>query len=276
MKELVRKTIRFIAYMIGFGILLYPTISDFVNQKNSTVAINNYDEVIQGITEEEEQSMLAEANAYNASLAGNMELSDPFQNQMLDETYQSILNLDGNGMMAYLEIPKLKVHMPVYHGVSEAVLQVGAGHVQNTSFPIGGESTHAVLSGHRGLPSAKLFTELDKLNEGDIFYIRVLRQTLAYQVDQILTVKPSDTKALKIVEGEDYVTLVTCTPYAVNTHRLLVRGTRIPYDEAMKVQEQAGTEIVLSTYTKALIVGFIVLAIIWIGKKIVERRRRHG
>lgn len=146
MKELVRKTIRFIAYMIGFGILLYPAISDFVNQKNSTVAINNYDEVIQGITEEEEQSMLAEANAYNASLAGNMELSDPFQNQMLDETYQSILNLDGNGMMAYLEIPKLKVHMPVYHGVSEAVLQVGAGHVQNTSFPIGGESTHAVLS----------------------------------------------------------------------------------------------------------------------------------
>ena len=138
MKELLRRTIRFIAYMIGFGILLYPAVSDFVNQKNNTVAINNYDEVIQGITEVEEQNMLAEARSYNASLAGNTELSDPLQNQMLDKTYQSILNLDGNGMMAYLEIPKLSVHIPVYHGVSEAVLQVGAGHVQNTSFPIGG------------------------------------------------------------------------------------------------------------------------------------------
>ena len=261
MKELLRRTIRFIAYMIGFGILLYPAVSDFVNQKNNTVAINNYDEVIQGITEVEE---------------GNTELSDPLQNQMLDKTYQSILNLDGNGMMAYLEIPKLSVHIPVYHGVSEAVLQVGAGHVQNTSFPIGGESTHAVLSGHRGLPSAKLFTELDKLNEGDIFYITVMRQTLAYQVDQILTVEPTDTKALRITEGEDYVTLVTCTPYAVNTHRLLVRGTRIPYEKAMKVEKEADTEIVLSTYTKALMIGCSVLIIIWVGKKIVERRRRHG
>ncbi|MDY5846780.1 MAG: class C sortase [Bariatricus sp.] len=276
MKELLRRTIRFIAYMIGFGILLYPAVSDFVNQKNNTVAINNYDEVIQGITEVEEQNMLAEARSYNASLAGNTELSDPLQNQMLDKTYQSILNLDGNGMMAYLEIPKLSVHIPVYHGVSEAVLQVGAGHVQNTSFPIGGESTHAVLSGHRGLPSAKLFTELDKLNEGDIFYITVMRQTLAYQVDQILTVEPTDTKALRITEGEDYVTLVTCTPYAVNTHRLLVRGTRIPYEKAMKVEKEADTEIVLSTYTKALMIGCSVLIIIWVGKKIVERRRRHG
>ena len=273
MKELLRRTIRFIAYMIGFGILLYPAVSDFVNQKNNTVAINNYDEVIQGITEVEEQNMLAEARSYNASLAGNTELSDPLQNQMLDKTYQSILNLDGNGMMAYLEIPKLSVHIPVYHGV---VLQVGAGHVQNTSFPIGGESTHAVLSGHRGLPSAKLFTELDKLNEGDIFYITVMRQTLAYQVDQILTVEPTDTKALRITEGEDYVTLVTCTPYAVNTHRLLVRGTRIPYEKAMKVEKEADTEIVLSTYTKALMIGCSVLIIIWVGKKIVERRRRHG
>lgn len=278
MKEIFRKAIRFIGYLIGFGIILYPAVSDMVNQRNSTIAITNYDKTVQGITEEEEQRLIAEANAYNARMFGAAEVFDPFSeaDQEKNKEYERILNLDGNGMMAYLEIPKLGVHMPVYHGVSEAVLQVGAGHVVNTSFPVGGPDTHAVITGHRGLPSAKLFTELDKLVVGNIFYIKVVNEVMAYQVDQILTVEPHQTEDLKIVEGMDYVTLVTCTPYAVNTHRLLVRGKRIPYSEAVELEERVQDKVVLSTYTKAVIVGIFVLFFIWILKIIIRRlMRKH-
>ena len=278
MKEIFRKAIRFIGYLIGFGIILYPAVSDMVNQRNSTIAITNYDKTVQGITEEEEQRLIAEANAYNARMSGAAEVFDPFSeaDQEKNKEYERILNLDGNGMMAYLEIPKLGVHMPVYHGVSEAVLQVGAGHVANTSFPVGGSDTHAVITGHRGLPSAKLFTELDKLVVGNIFYIKVVNEVMAYQVDQILTVEPHQTEDLKIVEGMDYVTLVTCTPYAVNTHRLLVRGKRIPYSEAVELEERVQDKVVLSTYTKAVIVGLFVLFFIWILKIIIRRlMRKH-
>ena len=211
-------------------------------------------------------------------MSGAAEVFDPFSeaDQEKNKEYERILNLDGNGMMAYLEIPKLGVHMPVYHGVSEAVLQVGAGHVANTSFPVGGSDTHAVITGHRGLPSAKLFTELDKLVVGNIFYIKVVNEVMAYQVDQILTVEPHQTEDLKIVEGMDYVTLVTCTPYAVNTHRLLVRGKRIPYSEAVELEERVQDKVVLSTYTKAVIVGIFVLFFIWILKIIIRRlMRKH-
>lgn len=278
MKEIFRKAIRFIGYLIGFGIILYPAVSDMVNQRNSTIAITNYDKTVQGITEEEEQRLIAEANDYNARMSGAAEVFDPFSeaDQEKNKEYERILNLDGNGMMAYLEIPKLGVHMPVYHGVSEAVLQVGAGHVANTSFPVGGSDTHAVITGHRGLPSAKLFTELDKLVVGNIFYIKVVNEVMAYQVDQILTVEPHQTEDLKIVEGMDYVTLVTCTPYAVNTHRLLVRGKRIPYSEAVELEERVQDKVVLSTYTKAVIVGIFVLFFIWILKIIIRRlMRKH-
>ena len=176
-------------------------------------------------------------------------------------------------MMGYIDIPKIDIVLPVYHGISEKVLQSGVGHLPNTSLPVGGESSHAVLSGHRGLANAKIFTDLNKMEIGDVFYIKVLHHTFAYQVDQILTVLPSDTDALQIEKGKDYVTLVTCTPYAVNTHRLLVRGTRIPYEEAKKVDEEVGLHRTIPFYMIILIGGIAAVVIIWIGTKIYSRRK---
>lgn len=277
MKKLTGKILRFIGYLVGFSVLLYPAVSDYMNQLHSTSAITSYEAQIQGISEEEESRIISEALEYNRSLTGENEITDPFsaeQQGQEDERYESILNLNGTGMMGYVEIPKLNVNLPVYHGTSEAVLQVGAGHLENTSFPVGGESCHAVLSGHRGLPSARLFTELDELRTGDIFYIKILRKTFAYQVDQILTVEPHETGALKIESGKNYVTLVTCTPYAVNTHRLLVRGVGIPFEEAAEIEKVTKPRIVLSLYTKALLAGLSILLVIWIGKKMIGRRRK--
>lgn len=179
-------------------------------------------------------------------------------------------------MMGYIEIPKIKVLLPIYHGTSEAVLQTGVGHLENTSLPVGGESSHTVLSGHRGLPSAKLFSDLDKMGIGDIFYIKVLHNTFAYQTDQILTVLPTETGALSIEAGKDYVTLVTCTPYAINTHRLLIRGTRIPYEEAVAIEPQkAEIEQGMPLHIKALIAG--IGAVLMMGGllMIVVRKKRR-
>lgn len=230
---------------IGLCILLYPTVSNFLVERNSSRVIENYDAAVENLTEEKYAHMLGEARAYNehlAQMAGAApqdETSDsaaPINAAVPAEglsAYDELLNLNGDGVMGYLTIPKLDVTMPVYHTVEEPVLQVGAGHLPDTSLPVGGPSTHTVLSGHRGLPSAKLFTELDKLATGDEFYIRVLNETCAYQVDGIETVLPHETESLVIREGEDLCTLVTCTPYGVNSHRLLVHAHAIPYVEAM-------------------------------------------
>ena len=187
--------------------------------------------------------------------------------------YNNLLKIDDTGMMGYIDIPKLDIVLPVYHGISEKVLQSGVGHLPNTSLPVGGESSHAVLSGHRGLANAKIFTDLNKMEVGDVFYIKVLHHTFAYQVDQILTVLPSETDALQIEKGKDYVTLVTCTPYAVNTHRLLVRGTRIPYEEAKNVDEEVGLHRTIPFYMIILIGGIAAVVIIWISTKIYSRRK---
>lgn len=230
---------------IGLCILLYPTVSNFLVERNSSRVIENYDAAVENLTEEKYAHMLGEARAYNehlAQMAGAApqdETSDsaaPINAAVPAEglpAYDELLNLNGDGVMGYLTIPKLDVTMPVYHTVEEPVLQVGAGHLPDTSLPVGGPSTHTVLSGHRGLPSAKLFTELDKLATGDEFYIRVLNETCAYQVDGIETVLPHETESLVIRPGEDLCTLVTCTPYGVNSHRLLVHAHAIPYVEAM-------------------------------------------
>ena len=186
--------------------------------------------------------------------------------------YNNLLKIDDTGMMGYIDIPKLDVVLPVYHGTSEKVLQSGVGHLKNTSLPVGGESCHAVLSGHRGLANAKIFTDLNKMEVGDVFYIKVLHHTFAYQVDQILTVLPSDTDALQIEKGKDYVTLVTCTPYAVNTHRLLVRGTRIPYEEAQKIDEEVGLQCTIPFNLILLIAGIVAFIIIWVSIKLHKRR----
>ncbi len=226
MKKSKTTTIILILVLIaGLGLLLYPSVSDYWNSFHQSRAIANYTEVVANLDEDQYAELWQAAEEYNRSL-----LRRPNQyllNEAQAAEYHSLLNLSGTGIMGYIEIPALKSTLPIYHGTSEAVLQVAVGHLDWTSLPAGGESTHCVLSGHRGLPSAKLFTDLDRMMEGDLFVLRILNEALTYEVDQILIVEPQETAALHIVEGGDYCTLVTCTPYGINSHRLLVRGHRV-------------------------------------------------
>ena len=239
--------------------------------------ISSYDENAVRLRESEKQAALEAARQYNQELLGNLELLDPFSpiKKEVDERYQSLLNTNAAGMMGYIRIPKMEVELPIYHGTEEKVLQSGIGHFEGTSLPVGGESTHTVLTGHRGLPSKLLFTDLDKLKEGDIFYIKVLGETLAYQVDQILTVEPENTKALTIVPGEDYATLVTCTPYAVNTHRLLVRGTRIPYEEAIRQVPDEKITPKLPFQVKILLLAIGILLLVFVIYKLWRKKENR-
>ncbi len=221
-------------FLIGLCVLLYPTVSDFWNEKRQSQAIMNYDDLIVDLTPEDFSEHFRKAEEYNRKLKL---ISFPFLGYSeLDKEYYSTLDVNGNGMMGYITIEKIKVQLPIYHGTSDKVLNSAVGHLEGSSLPIGGESTHSVLSAHRGLPSAKLFTNLDEIVAGDIFTITILDQTFTYQVDQVLIVLPDEINELNVVNGEDYCTLVTCTPYGINTHRMLVRGTRIEnIEEAKKV-----------------------------------------
>lgn len=220
-------------FFVGLSVLLYPTISDFWNEKRQSQAIINYDDLIVDLTPEDYSEIFAKADAYNKKIRN---MSTPFlSHKNIADEYYSTLDVNGNGMMGYITIDKIKVQLPIYHGTSDQVLNSAVGHVEGSSLPVGGKSTHSVLSAHRGLPSAKLFTNLDKLVVGDIFTIRILDRTITYQVDQILIVLPQKIDDLYIEEGEDYCTLVTCTPYGINTHRMLVRGTRIENIEPDRV-----------------------------------------
>ncbi len=212
--------------LIGLSLLLYPTVSDYWNSFHQSRAVAGYVEKINDMSEEENAKMLLEAQQYNQTLPQSV-IPDLNLSEEDRKIYNDVLDVTGDGIMAYVEIPKLNTTMPIYHGTDDSVLQVAIGHIPGTSLPVGGQGTHAVISGHRGLPSAKLFTDIDQLVEGDTFLIQVLDETLTYEVDQILTVTPDDVSALEIDPDQDYVTLVTCTPYGVNTHRLLVRGHRI-------------------------------------------------
>lgn len=259
-------------FLSGLGIMLYPVISNaYIEYKQKSV-ITNYEETVKEMPKDTINEELERASDYNKLLIGTAIVTDPFDpeaQKKLEESsdYFNILNLDEKGVMGYIVIPKINVNLPIYHGTSEEVLQKGVGHLQNTSLPVGGESTHAVLSGHTGLSSAKLFTDLDKLEEGNIFYIKTLGETFAYEVDQIKVVEPHETSDLLIESDKDYVTLVTCTPYSINTHRLLVRGTRVPYTEEVEEEiEKEEKENIGSTwrdeYFKALVVGLGGLAIL--------------
>ena len=220
-------------FFVGLSVLLYPTISDFWNEKRQSQAIINYDELIVDLEPEDYSAIFDKAYNYNKKIR-NMQF--PFLNyKNIEDEYYDTLDVNGDGMMGYITIEKIKVQLPVYHGTSDKVLNSAVGHVEGSSLPVGGKSTHAVLSAHRGLPSAKLFTNLDKMEIGDVFTIRILDRTVTYQVDQILIVLPHETENLNIVSGEDYCTLVTCTPYGINTHRMLVRGTRIENIEPERV-----------------------------------------
>lgn len=209
---------------IGVCGLLYPSVSQYWNSKTQTQAVENYRDILESLKPEDYEAYFKEAEKYNSQLN---ELNFPLTDYYKLNGYNDILNVSGTGIMGYVSIPKLGVELPLYHGISAEVLNVACGHLEGTSLPVGGENTHCVLSAHRGLPHAKLFTELDKMEVGDTFTITVLNRTVTYQVDQIKVVLPNETNDVQIVSGEDLCTLLTCTPYGINSHRLLVRGTRI-------------------------------------------------
>ena len=267
-------TIILIAILVaGLSLLLYPTVSNYVNEKNSARAISTYVEDLSEYTEEDFRAEWEKAEAYNRDLAAlKNQLALP---EEMAERYKKTLDITGKGIMGYIEIAKLDVEIPIYHGTEDHILQHFIGHVDWTSLPTGGESTHCVVSGHRGLPSAKLFTELDKLREGDTFVLTVLDQTLTYEVDQIRTVLPEETEELQIQQGRDYCTLVTCTPYGINTHRLLVRGHRIEnvLNEAHVVAEATVINGLIVAAVLAVPV-LILLLIVVLLKKPKETKRK--
>ena len=260
-------------FLIGFGILVYPTVADQWNTYRQSRLISSYENTIEEMEPEDFTAEWEKARTLNDTLTQNSIYGDVFgeEAQKLEDTeYWQVLNVGGDGVMGYLSIPKINIKLSIYHGTSDEVLQTGVGHLNGTKLPIGGESTHSVLAAHRGLPSARLFTDIDQLEKGDKFYIHVLDETLAYQVDQILDMVDKDDtetleKALQIEEGKDQVTLFTCTPYGVNSHRLLVRGTRVPYEgeeEVSSTPVDTMLQAVQNYYMLYLILGLSVTLLI--------------
>ena len=261
-----------ILLLIGLSLLLYPTVSDYWNSFHQTRAIATYAENVAALDNASYDAIWDAARQYNRNL---LDRSNRFRlSEEQKAEYESLLDISGQGIMGYIEIPEIDVSLPIYHGTEDSVLQVAVGHLEWTSLPVGGESTHCVLSGHRGLPSAKLFTDLDKLREGDTFLLRVLDEILTYEVDQILIVEPQDTAALEIVEGQDYCTLVTCTPYGINTHRLLVRGHRIDNIEEVKTVRVTADAVQLEPMLVAPVVAIPMLLILLILLLLPRRRKK--
>jgi sortase A len=274
-----------ILFLIGFGVLSYPTVANQWNTYRQSKLISTYEDTVSTMTEEDFSAEWEAARAFNATITQNNIYADVFGEDADDaenSDYRKVLNVAGNDVMGYISIPKIDIEIPIYHGASEMVLQKGVGHLNGTSLPIGGAGTHAVLAAHRGLPSAKLFTDIDKLETGDVFYIHVLDETLAYQVDRILPMVDKDDSetlesALAIEDGKDYVTLFTCTPYGVNTHRLLVRGTRIPYDGSdAETTTVAGSMVkaVTNYYMLFMIMGIAVTILIILLLRFLFRRKQ--
>ena len=258
--------------LIGLSLVLYPTISNWWNETRSSKVISDYSELVAQMDDAQYEQLWSDAIAYNASRVGasNPYLLTPEQEAL----YPTLLNVDGNGVMGYVEIPSIGVTLPLYHTVDEEILQVAVGHVEWSDLPVGGEGTHCVLSGHRGLPSAKLFTDLDDLRIGDLFMLRILDSLLTYEVDQILIVDPDDTDDLRQVQGQDLCTLVTCTPYGVNTHRLLVRGHRVENTPETEVVRVTANAVPLDPMIVAVIVAVPMMAVA-ITVLIVSSNRRE-
>ncbi len=233
LKKQIPNIIFGLIFIVGLCIFLYPSVSSYINSKHQSIAVSSYQEAVAKISDDDYEKFWKEAYSYNKELAGKA-MSFNLKEDELAE-YNSIMDPTGSGVIGTIEIENIGVNLPIYHGTEESVLQVGIGHLHGTSFPTGTETTHAVLSGHRGLPSAKLFTDLDQMIVGDTFLLHIMNKTFAYQVDQINIVLPDETQDLAIVDGKEYVTLVTCTPYGVNTHRLLVRAKRVDYNEETKL-----------------------------------------
>lgn len=263
-------------FLAGLGFLLYPTVSNLWNRAHQSRAIATYTKQVEKLDDSQNKEMLKAARKYNKSL---LKKSDHWKLSKKDKKkYESLLDVSGTGIMGYIEVPKIDCSLPIYHGTDEGALQIAIGHLEGSSLPVGGKSTHCVLSGHRGLPSARLFTDLDQLEEGDIFILNILGRKLAYEVDQIRVVLPEEMSDLEIEEGKDLCTLVTCTPYGINTHRLLVRGHRTEYVEK-KVAEEKKEVQTKKTDIRLMIAGgagVLILLIIIIVIVIKRRRKRRN
>ena len=262
------------ALLAGALLLLYPTISDYWNSLHQSRAIASYAEQVADLDDNMYDQIWADARAYNKTLDNSTSRFVMTEEQK--DIYEALLNIADNGVMGYIEIPRIKCNLPVYHGTDEAVLQIAIGHVQGSSLPVGGESTHCVLSGHRGLPSAKLFSDLDQLTEGDVFLLRVLDETLTYEVDQIRTVLPSELDDLAIEEGKDYCTLVTCTPYGINSHRLLVRGHRVENQASASTIRVTADAMQIEPLLIAPLVAVPMLLVLLVMVLIPHRTKKKG
>ena len=269
MKKNRSNIILILIFLVGLSVMLYPTVSDYVNQKNQSRAVASYSEEVESLSDVDYQAYFDAAADYNRRLA---ETPDAFYRPEEVSGYTDTLDVSGTGIMGYITISKIGVELPVYHGTSDGVLQVAAGHLEGSSLPVGGAGTHAVISAHRGLPSAKLFTNLDELEVGDTFTITVLDRVLTYEVDQISIVLPTETDLLQPVEGKDYVTLMTCTPYGINTHRLLVRGRRVETPDQYKHLRVTAEALKIEPIIVAPIMALPMLLILLIGMLLSTRK----
>ncbi len=287
MKRIIQNILFGLMFLIGFGVLVYPTVSDQWNTYRQSQLITSYETVVEEMDEEDFSAYWEAAKAFNNTFSENNIYADAFgteeTGELEDSEYWQVLNLSGDGIMGYISIPKINIKLAIYHGVEETVLQTGVGHLNGTKLPIGGESTHSVLAAHRGLPSARLFTDIDQLQKGDMFYIHMLDDVLAYQVDQVLDMVDKDdmdtlSAVLQVTEGEDEITLFTCTPYGVNSHRLLVRGTRVEYNGEEEVEPTIVESMVQSVqnyYMIYLILGLsITLLVILIMRFFFNRKKK--
>ena len=283
MKDRFITVMLILVLILGVSVFTYPFVSNMMRERQKDEILSEVDQKNEEMSKEQKKKEREAAEEYNRDLYQQVILTDPFDMESQteeDERYHGLLNQNQDGIMAYVEIPRLKIREPVYHGTSAAVLEKGCGHLRNTSLPVGGKSTHAVISGHTGLADAEIFTNLTEMKKGDLFYIHVLGDILAYQVDQIKVVTPDQLEDLYIEPGKDYVTLVTCTPYGINSHRLLVRGERVPYTEEIKnkgvEQEREGIEKSnwRNTYDRAVLRGIGCVAILMLGVHVTGKIRK--
>ena len=269
MRKNLSTIILILIFLVGLSVMLYPSVSDAVNRKHQSRAVADYAEKVEQLSDADYQTYFDAADAYNRQLNTT---PNAFYKPDLVGGYAQTLDISGTGIMGYITIPKISVKLPIYHGTDEGVLQVAAGHLEGSSLPVGGAGTHAVISAHRGLPSAKLFTNLDQLEVGDTFTITVLDRVLTYEVDKISIVLPTETDELKIAEGKDYVTLMTCTPYGINTHRLLVRGRRVETPDQYKHLRVTAEALKIEPIIVAPIMALPMLLILLIGMLLSTRK----
>ena len=282
MKKKATTVILILVFFLGLSLLLYPSISDWYNSYHQSRVVVSFAEAVSRVNDEEYREMMDAAQDYNRRLAIEDRLGERLTAEQLDD-YESQLDITGTGIMGYIEIHKIRCILPIYHGIDDGVLQIAIGHIPWSSLPIGGAGSHSVLSGHRGLPSARLFTDIDKLDEGDTFIIRTMNKVLTYEVDQIRIVQPNETYDLRIIPGEDLCTLVTCTPYGVNTHRLLVRGRRVENKPGLLTVTAEAIQIKPAVVAPVLAAPLLLILSVWAlartggedGQEIMDRHRRQ-